>query len=520
MSKESIKQAVEAAQSVFAATQTRTHFDFSPETVSPEWPQLKPLVRQLPPAKAFPVDSLGPILAGAAKSIQYAVQAPMAMCSQCVLSAATLAVQPLADVLIDGRKHPISNFYLTLGESGERKSTVDGWALRAHRDFEKEKAIQFEREFAGFLSKKEFYEDQRKALTRKGRSTPHEIESSVEALGPRPEEPLEPWILAKDPTIEGLVRMFLKGQPSIGLFSDEGGLLFGGYSLNKDHLVQGIASFSCFWDGAVIDRIRGTDGSMKLRGRRFSMHLMAQPKIAGLLLGNELVQSQGLLARMLLIYPETTAGTRSYQNVDLSREHAMLSYWNQIRDCLNENQHLVEGSRNELEPRSLVMSSDAKELWVAFYNTVEQELGEGGKYRGIRAFACKAAEHCLRLAAVLTLIEEPRAVEISVERIDAAILLTDFYLEENLRLTGNGSSPSEDMYEECARLFQWLQNQMQRCGARISVEQVYKTGPRSSRKAKKAREQMELLAAHNFVRRCTDVRDEDEIFEIRELDSS
>ena len=58
----------------------------------------RPLVRELPPADPFPVDALGSLLAPAARAIHDRVQAPLAICGQSVLAAATLAVQGYANV--------------------------------------------------------------------------------------------------------------------------------------------------------------------------------------------------------------------------------------------------------------------------------------------------------------------------------------------------------------------------------------------------------------------------------------
>ena len=91
--------------------------------VKPESP--RPLMRELPPADPFPIDALG-VLAPAARAIHDRVQAPQAICGQSVLAAATLAVQGHADVeLPTGQKRPLTNFYLTIAATGERKTSVD-----------------------------------------------------------------------------------------------------------------------------------------------------------------------------------------------------------------------------------------------------------------------------------------------------------------------------------------------------------------------------------------------------------
>ena len=59
-------------------------------------------------------------------AIQDKVQAPIAICAQSVLAAATLAVQGRADVqLPTGQSRPISGYFITVAGSGERKTSAD-----------------------------------------------------------------------------------------------------------------------------------------------------------------------------------------------------------------------------------------------------------------------------------------------------------------------------------------------------------------------------------------------------------
>ncbi len=88
----------------------------------------QPLFKDVPPAEPFPMDTLG-MFSGAAKAIQRIIKAPDAICGQSILAGLSLAAQPHADISIDGRRRPISCFFATVGETGERKSAVDS-ALR------------------------------------------------------------------------------------------------------------------------------------------------------------------------------------------------------------------------------------------------------------------------------------------------------------------------------------------------------------------------------------------------------
>ena len=57
-----------------------------------------------------------------------------------------------------------------------------------------------------------------------------------------PSPPLRPLVLVEEPTYEGIVKYYsADGQPSIGLFSDEGGRFFGGHAMNRDNRLKTLA---------------------------------------------------------------------------------------------------------------------------------------------------------------------------------------------------------------------------------------------------------------------------------------
>ncbi len=97
----------------------------------------RPLQREAPPGSTYPVKELGDILGGAAIAMQEAIQCPISICGNSLLAAAALAVQPHADVVLDGRVIPLSMLALTSSASGERKSAVDAQALKPHRAYER-----------------------------------------------------------------------------------------------------------------------------------------------------------------------------------------------------------------------------------------------------------------------------------------------------------------------------------------------------------------------------------------------
>ena len=110
---------------------------FKETAFTSEGPQ--PLVREIAPGAAYPVQALGP-LRDAVEAVQGMTQAPVAIPAQSALAVASLAVQGFADVQTLGGPRPLSLYCLTVARSGERKSACDAPLMAALRDHEKEAA--------------------------------------------------------------------------------------------------------------------------------------------------------------------------------------------------------------------------------------------------------------------------------------------------------------------------------------------------------------------------------------------
>src|SRR3546814_15226016 len=96
------------------------------------------------------------------------------------------------------------------------------------------------------------------------------------------------------------------GEPSMGLFSDEGGTFIGGYGMSDASRLRTGAGLSSFCDGTPVKRVRGGHGVSILKGRRLSLHVMVQPGIAPGMLADPRLQQQGLQSRRLGGAPAST----------------------------------------------------------------------------------------------------------------------------------------------------------------------------------------------------------------------
>jgi Protein of unknown function (DUF3987) len=184
----------------------------------------RPLTRQMPPADVFPADALGDLLGAAARAIHDRVQAPLAICSQSVLGAAALAVQAHANVQLPmGHVRPVSDFFVTVAETGARKFASDTEATWPIRKREQALREAQDAELPSYFNDKTAWEKARDEVVKRGKGNRATIKAALDALGPAPAPPLEPMLTCPEPTFEGLCKLFAVGQPSLGIFASEGG---------------------------------------------------------------------------------------------------------------------------------------------------------------------------------------------------------------------------------------------------------------------------------------------------------
>jgi hypothetical protein len=464
-----------------------------------EWPEPEPLRRAPEPPEPFPLEALGGVLAPAARAMNGIIKAPAAICGQAVLATANLAVQGFANVAIDGRGFPLSEFFLSVAESGDRKSAVDHAALVPVDAYGKELMEDYRRDFQKYENEMLLWKKERDEVLRKTKGR----RNALEALPPPPDSPHYPQLTTEEPTYEGLTKLLAVGRPSVGLFSDEAGRFFGGYAMSADHRLKTLAGLSALWDGRPNTRTRGGDGACTLYGRRVCAHLLMQPLVAETILADPLAHDQGFLSRCLIAAPESMMGKQSYVAQDLSSEASVGRYYARLTAILQTNLPLKIDQEtgkptNELTPRALLVSSEGKEIWIHFHDWIQENLKEGGIFRIISGIAAKAAEHALRLAGTMTLVDKIDATFIPPEHVKAGITLSRFYLAEALRLFNTAKTDPDLVLAE--KVLTWLRTRECPDKHLVSLPDVYQFGPNAVRDKGTAGRILGILSDHRWVR--------------------
>lgn len=466
-----------------------------PESATHEPP--RPLSRKLPPPDPFPVNALGDILGNAARAINDRVQAPMAICGQSVLATATLAVQGHADIeLPTGHVKPLSNFFLTIAETGERKTAGDTEALKPIREHESDLRKKYEKALPIYINAKEAWDAARKHATGQGKGDRAAIKAALDKIGPPPKEPLLPLLTCPEPTYEGLVKCLAIGQPSMGVFSDEGGQFIGGHGMKEEAKLLTASGMSALWDGTTIKRVRSKDGTIILPGRRVASHLMAQPDVAARMLSDPLLLNQGYLSRILASAPESSAGSRFWKEPKEDSSTALEIYSSTILNILQRRLPVSTERDNELSPKRIVFDAEAKKLWTQFADQIEKQIAPSCALAPVKGLANKLPEHAARLAAVLELTTDIDADKLRPEFMAHGITLANHYVAEALRIFEAGLA-NPDLTLAHALLV-WLRDWPEK---NVSLPDIYQKGPNAIRDRDTAGRLVGVLESHGWLKR-------------------
>lgn len=451
-----------------------------------------PLRPEAVPMEEYPYEALG-VLKEPVEACAALTNAHFVTCAQSFLAAATLAVQGLANVeLPNNQIIPINNFFLTVASSGDGKSACDNHALRPFKKYQEELVDEYRSKYSKWKRDYAIWEKSLSKSVKKsenGDTGDSTISKYIEPL-----EPLLPHLICEEPTPEGLARRFNKGQPSQGLIADEGGQFVGGHGMNDESRLRTITSLSKYWDGKDVSRVRASGEDYIVKNKRLSVHLMLQPIVANQLFNIQNLKGQGFLARFLMAAPPSMVGKRFFIIPDPALQDCLSAYNDKIEDIIRKPLPLLKGHRNELQPRTLVLTSTQLDEWITFQHDVERARSNGGAWESIPEFSAKISEHALRLAAVLTLIENPDALTLTNTSLKNGMRLARFYLKEAVRMENAGVFDIRIIHAE--KLLQWIEKSDRK---QFTLRDVCQYGPNQIRHKKQAEIAINKLLEHRYI---------------------
>ncbi|WP_143735652.1 DUF3987 domain-containing protein [Microbulbifer mangrovi] len=458
----------------------------------PEWPDPQPIVG-IHKIEPYPEDALPPTIQAAVKEVASFTQAPLPLVASTALGAVSIATQHLSDVKRDEKlKGPTSLFLLTIADSGERKSTCEGYFTRPIAEYEKEQAEVMASEIKRHKSEHAAWEAKRSGLLaaiKKGaeqepESVIRKKEAELTELELRePHSPKVPKLLLGDHTPESLGRTLAKKYPSGGISSSEGGIIFGSHGMGSESVMRNLATLNVLWDGGMLDVGRVGSGDLTIDGVRLTVSLQVQKETLETFIERvgALARGSGYWARFLFAWPQSTQGTRLYKEPPKNTP-ALEVFSRRVREILDSPAPLTR--KGTLEPPALSFTPEAKALWVEFYNGIEKELGEGGGLESVRDAASKAADNAARLSALFHIFENGGTGAIGIDSVNGACRLAAWHLNETLRFFNEVDLPQ--VLKDAATLEKWVVDKCKKYGDRkIPKNEVAQKGPYSIRKKAK-----------------------------------
>lgn len=449
-------------------------------------------------AEEFPLDRLPERLADCIRGIVDIVQVPVPIAAQAVLGACAIVAQTRLMVeMPTGEEVPASLFLFTVAASGDRKSSCDKKALAPIYAREKDLRQAYDGKHQQFVIDKAAYDAALAKAKRDGGKDRSKVRQNMEDVGQPPVPPALPMLLVEEPTIEGIVKLLDEAHPSIGLFSDEGAQFLGGYSMQEEQKAKTGAMLSQLWDGKPIKRVRGTDVTKILDGRRMSLHLMVQPGVAAKLFGDRALRDQGMMSRMLITYPKSLKGTRFWRDPTPKAFQDVATYQERLSKLLQAGFARMDPETRELELVVCKLQPAARAMWIEFSDHLERQQVADGPLVEVSDLASKMAQHALRLAAVISYFSGGESTirdGISADAMGAGIALGEFYLSEALRLF-NAGSVDEDS-ENAQMLVEFIRKErLERVGRRW----LSRNGPKQVRPAQILSRAIELLTLQGHL---------------------
>jgi hypothetical protein len=398
------------------------------------------------PVTEYPVDALGP-LADATRALAIGVQIREALAGQSVLAVAAMLAQSQANIRTIESVKPLSLYCLTIGDSGDGKSSGDTVAQAAVQAYQRAEA-------------REYLEQVRDAQANsKGRSK-----------GEPPEElPPEPYRIARDGTVEGIRRSFAQGVPSQGVFSSEAAAMLAGYGMNTDNRAKTAATFNALWDDGELSVSRGTTGRLQLYDRRLSIHWLLQPEAAHEVMSDPLLSGIGFWPRFLVAWPEPSA-PRVARPWRADQCPEIAEFW---RGCTRLLDRPLGDDCSGLPV--LELTPEAMRLACSYFERLERAAkGTRAPLGEIKPYAVRSTEQALRIAGVL-------AVFGGLDRVDAGAMRDGIALAAYALETWRGVFGDREVNtarRDALALFKWL---LDHPGASASETSILQIGPRATR---------------------------------------
>lgn len=357
------------------------------------------------PKSDYPVESLPAVLRNVVASLNEDTGIPVELIGSAVLSAASLACQALIEVVSPHNSQPeqCSLYLLTIAESGEGKTTVHKRIMSLFHDFSQNMDAIYKNQHEEYEAGLGIWDTKNKGIKsalRKASKDRHDTQSyedELKALNKKkPIKPKRLRILYENITSAALIHGLIE-YPNAAIISDEAISFFQGYVKNEYGFLNKA------WDGSTYSFERRDFDGVSVNAC-MTMGLMVQSDVFKdyLKKSGSLAHSSGFLSRFLIAEVESSRGLRK-ANVSHEKSDSAIQELHDRIDILLGRQ-AKKFSEGDNEKISMILSDDAKDLWLEMSDYINERCSGNGCFEHIKETAAKAMSNVIRLAAIFQLI--------------------------------------------------------------------------------------------------------------------
>lgn len=238
----------------------------------------------------------------------------------------------------------------------------------------------------------------------------------LDELGP---PKVETQLIADDTTPEAAVDIIAQQGERLAVLSTESSFLGnvgGRYSKNANPEIV-LKAWS--HESHAVNR-KGAPPVL-LERPNLSLALAVQPGfLTGMGETGDVFEARGLMARFLFSYPKSRVGDRVYESVSMPKD--LVAAYNA---AITQMMALVW---DDAEYREMDLDEKARESFKTFWEQLEPRQKAHGDLAAVEGWAKKLPGQILRVAAVITLFEDPRALTVPGDVMDDAISLAPYWI--------------------------------------------------------------------------------------------
>lgn len=460
--------------------------------------------------RAYPLDAFLLTVREAGFEVIHNVQAPDALVGMSLINAIAMACQGLIDVkLPTAQIRPVSQYLVTVNESGDRKTTVYHLVLKPFHEADKRALASHDLKMKQYQTEIGSWQAKNKGICRaiskaasNGESTAALDTQLAEHAQLKPKTPHLRYFLREDITAKAIMEALQGDGESIAITTDEGNVLF--QSAPMSHL----GLLNRLWDSPEmlpLDR-SGYEQTVAMNPR-VSVSIMTQsaPLKAYLDKRGSVARGSGHWARYLVGWPYSTQGYRKVQTNELVWQH-LPKFHARARVLLQKYQAMIESGKVERE--IVEFSDDAKARWFDLAVRTESLLRQGEYLSDINDFASKIMEILARLAAAMHYFGGEDG-KITLDTLERAFTIVQWHIEEFKSLFSPQFVMPQDQID-AHKVVTWLRTRIW-CGPNsdtvILKNNVLRNGPVRNRSHLNAA--LDYLTAQGGVQvfRASDPRD-------------